>query len=403
VHALGNELHLGTAVFPVTRDKGRLRVATIPGGAPAADVASGRTLRLSWTEGEPKAKREATVAFLRDEAGDAWSWWAAECARFEIDGAELRLFDADVDGRFGDFAADGWSVGGTDQVMPLTKEILLGSTVVTLESVDPGGARLVASTAPLAGTASQVTTLVVLNRFRTANGLPPAVLDPALTAGCTAHAEYLAMNGWTGRTNPHSQALGPRGASPEGAAAAKRSVITLDPPEEAIPSYWRTYYHRVPLVCPWLDRVGINARPTAISVVDVGRGPDGAWGNLDEDVTEAWAEPAMVPADGSVGFPARAGPELPTEPVPGLASRGDPLILVFRGSTEVQAFGGSLEETLPRGAVKVPVLVADPAHHPFSRGLVPEAPLHPATWYRATFTWRQGGILRVRTSRFRTE
>lgn len=409
VHALEKEVSIGGASFAVAREGARLRVAPEPGLAPSAEVAPGRPVRFSWTEGG--APRSALLTFARDEAG-AWRWWASEAVQFRIAGEDFRLHDGDGDGRYGEAAEDGWSTGDSDQVMPMAMRFPLGAALVSLRSIDPDGGRIVAETAPLPGTPSQVAAVVLVNRLRAAHGLPPAELDGDLSAACTAHATYLASNGWDGNSNPHAQALGPKGASAAGAAAAVRSVIQDDPPEVALRDCWRTFYHRVGLMGPALDRIGVNAEPPALTVVDVARGYGegvkvtgvGVIRELTGD-DWPWTDPVFVPADGSSGLPVAASPELPKGPVPDLGSRGTPLMALFRGTSRVTGFKGTLEELRKDGAAPVPVLLADSTLYPFAFGIVPAAPLRPRTSYRAVFTWTsvdEDADFR-RTIRFRTE
>jgi hypothetical protein len=409
VHALGKELGLGGAIFAVDREGGRLRVAPEPGLAPSTEVVPGRPVRFSWTGAD--GKREVRLSFSRDEAG-AWCWWASEAVGFRIAGEDFRLYDADGDGLHGDFANDGWSTGGGDQVIPLAREFPLGPNLVSVRSIAPDGGRIVVGTSALPGTASQVAAVVLVNRLRASNGLPPVLVDGKLSAACTSHANYLAANGWGGTTNPHVQDLGPKGASPEGAAAAARSNIQDDPPVVALRDCWRTFYHRVGLMGPALDRIGVNAEPPGLAVVDVARG-------YGEGVTVPgvgvvrertgadwpWTDPVFVPADGSAGFPVAASPELPRGPVPHFGSRGTPLMALFRGSSRVTGFRGTLEEIRRDGAVPVPVLVPDSTLYPFALGIVPAAPLRPGASYRAVFTWHsvdEDADFR-RTIRFTTE
>jgi hypothetical protein len=409
VHPLGKELCIGGASFAMAGEGARLRVAPEPGLEPSIEITPGRPVRLSWTAGD--AKRGVLLTFSRDESG-AWSWWASEAVKFRIAGEDFRLYDGDGDGLYGDFANDGWSTGDTDQVIPLAREFPLGANLVSIRSIEPDGGRIVAETSALPGTGPQVAAVVLVNRLRASNGLPPAMLDGTLSAACTSHANYLAANGWGGKTNPHTQNLGPKGASPEGAAAAARSDIQYDPPDVALRDFWRTFYHRVGLMGPALDRTGVNTEPPGLTVVDIARG-------YGEGVTVPgvgvireltgrvwpWTDPVFVPADGSTGLPVAAYPELPKGPVPDFGSRGAPLMALFRGGSRVTGFKGTLEELDRKGPVPVPVLAADSSLYPFASGIVPAAPLRPRASYRAVFTWHsvdEDSDFR-RTIRFRTE
>ncbi len=409
VHAVGGEIAAGGAAFAAARAGGGLRVAAEPGGEPSVPVVPGRPMRFAWTA--DGAKREVLLTVSPDESGE-WTWWASEAAAFRIAGEDLLLLDGDGDGRYGDPAKDGWSAGESLPVLPMARRFALGANLVSLRSVDADGGRIVAETSPLPGTPAQAAAVVLVNRLRAPHGLPPVLLDGDLSAACTAHAHYLAGIGWDGRSDPHVQAPGRKGASPAGAAAAVRSVIQDDPPDVALRDCWRTFYHRVGLMGPALDLVGVNAEPPGLAVVDVARGyGEGVKvpgvGVIRELSGEEWpwTDPVFVPADGSSGLPVAASPELPKGPVPDLGSRGLPLMALFRGTSRVTGFRGTLEELRKDGAAPVPVLLADSTLYPFAFGIVPAAPLRPRSSYRAVFTWysvdEDAGFRR--TIRFRTE
>ena len=191
-------------------------------------------------------------------------------------------------------------------------------------------------------TASQIEALFAVNRYRAQNGLPPVVLDDKLSKACEAHAEYLRVNHWSGFTDPHSQASGAKGASPEGATAARRSCIMKAAAAPSVEGFWRTYYHRLPLMSALLARVGIN-RGALLSVIDCAE-RDGS--------LEGWDVPVCVPCDRSVGLIPRSFIEAPQEPVKDLASRGTPLMMVFPARCKVTEFGGRLFEVMRKRDVE---------------------------------------------------
>lgn len=119
-----------------------------------------------------------------------------------------------------------------------------------------------------------------LNAARKAAGLPAVRLDAELSRGCQSHARYLSLNQKRGAAHGlavHRQDTELPGASPEGAQAAKESVIAvvLDP-ESCVEDWLATLYHRVPLLTTDLERVGfgharIDGRKWAC-VLDTGNG-----------------------------------------------------------------------------------------------------------------------------------
>jgi uncharacterized protein YkwD len=119
-----------------------------------------------------------------------------------------------------------------------------------------------------------------VNAVRKAAGLPPVRLDAELSSGCQSHARYLSLN----EKRPAAQGLAVHredmdlpGATPEGARAAKASVIAivLDP-QTCVEGWIATLYHRIPILTPDLERVGfghtrMNGRKWAC-VLDTGNG-----------------------------------------------------------------------------------------------------------------------------------
>ncbi len=119
-----------------------------------------------------------------------------------------------------------------------------------------------------------------VNAVRQAAGLQPVRLDDELSRGCQSHARYLVLNHQrpAGRgMNVHRQDADLDGASPEGARAAKESVIAvvLDP-QTCVENWMATLYHRIPILTPDLERVGFgHARIQGrkwVCVLDTGNG-----------------------------------------------------------------------------------------------------------------------------------
>lgn len=119
-----------------------------------------------------------------------------------------------------------------------------------------------------------------VNAARKAAGLSLVRPDAELSRGCQLHAQYLARNLHRPEVQGmgmHRQNLDLPGASPEGARAAKESVIAvvLDP-QTCIENWMATLYHRIPILTPNLERIGFgHARIEGhkwVCVLDTGNG-----------------------------------------------------------------------------------------------------------------------------------
>ena len=395
---LGDELRIGDVAFAVKRLGATTSIATIAGGSPATSVKTGKAVTLTWRVGD--APRKLRVAFCSLPAGTL-GWFAPVGWRYDVAGVAITLVDGDADGVYGVPERDGVTIGDSAMVLPLGGPIVLGRSRVTLSEIAPDGTAICPTIEPIVGTSQQFAALSALNRLRVAHGLLPVDLDAEKSAACTLHARYLEANRWTGYSNPHDEAAGAKGFSDSGLAAAQRSVIAKSSATEAIESYWRTWYHRSPLVRPDLRSVGVAAEPAGISVIDAWSGDDAG---ANRDVR--FRDPTCTPADGSTGVPTRFWPfgERPDEPVSGAARRGMPLMLLFaspeHGATD---FVAKLVELRRGKEIDVPTLVAAPGISPEAMGVVPEAPLLPESDYRVTFTFTRDGKRESHVARFRTE
>jgi uncharacterized protein YkwD len=122
-----------------------------------------------------------------------------------------------------------------------------------------------------------------LNDVRRSAGLEVVELDAKLSKGCQQHARYVSMN----FGKPALQGLGIHeentslpGATPEGKAAGKGSVIaTLADPVDSIDGWIATLYHRIPLLDPKLKRVGYGQSTLSngnwVTVFNSGSGREG--------------------------------------------------------------------------------------------------------------------------------
>lgn len=395
LRSVGDALRLGSARFPVAIAKDRLTVATTPDGPPDRAVAPGTAVVFVWQDGGP---RRTQLRFER-AAGETWSYYVAAARRLKIDDVEILLLDADADGLHGEEGEDAWSLVGSGVALPLPARSVVGRSSVEFGPGGPGGADGTVTLAPLAGSESQLVALARINSARLSQGLAPVRLDPELSEACTEHARYLAANGWSGYTNPHAQDLGPKGASEAGARAASRSVISKNPPEASVRQFLHTYYHRLDLLHPALETIGINADPAGIAVIDVvgARGlplPEGAF-----------VEPVTIPADGSTALYLDAKTEMPVDPVPAMETRGHPLTALFPGDGLPQGLTGRLVRLGGRKEAKeteVPLLLAAQGDMRDLFGQVPAQPLASPAEYRWDLSWTVEGEPRAASIRFRT-
>lgn len=119
--------------------------------------------------------------------------------------------------------------------------------------------------------------LARLNWTRHVVGLGPVTEDAELTRGCALHVDYLKMiSAELGRpVLSHEEDLSKPYASEEGNRAGIDSVLSLGQEniENAIDGWINTLYHRLPLLHPGLERVGIAFSET-YACVQYRRGTD---------------------------------------------------------------------------------------------------------------------------------
>lgn len=395
VHALPESFAIGEHEFSQTRLRGTLTLAVAPGRPPSKRIRGEKILDLKVpTE---KGTRKVRVHF-RNVDGDRWEYRMAEGRRLEVDKVSIDLIDANADGRIDTSGADVYAWPDSALVLPLTEEILVGATKLTFVEISPDGSEVRARVEPIAGAKDQVAALVLINELRGRNGLPGVELDAELSAACTAHATYLKRNKWSGYTNPHGEVEGQPGYSAEGHSAAQRAIIMRADHASALVAFFTSYYHRAPLIDPYVERVGISTGSHVISVIDAKSG------RREVGPEEPWNEPILVPADGSTGFATAfcSSGEQP-EPCSNPERRGMPLMALFAAPDHgVTEFRGALVRVDGDDEASVPTIV--PAARPYSRmfGLIPAKPLAGGATYRVTYHFTQNGSQETRTATFET-
>jgi hypothetical protein len=243
-------------------------------------------------------------------------------------------------------------------------------------------------------------TVEKLNAYRTGAGLKPVVLDPKLTAGCVAHAQYLAknVNPRKGAANPHEENKDLPGYSEEGEKTSMRAAVNfsfgvaLGP--EVVDELMGCFFHRIALIRPDLARVG-SAR------VIFGAEKD-CWNVLDakggREPGEASKETVAYPGDKQQNVPLLFAKNEAPNPIPpeGRKNRaGFPITVTFPEDAKIEA----AELVLQDGAGKeVPGWFSSPEKPAFrpeyqynTVTLIPKQPLRPKTTYTATLKAKVDG------------
>jgi hypothetical protein len=200
-----------------------------------------------------------------------------------------------------------------DLLQRLEEESGSGGTAETrLRGGTSGAESVSAETAgPVASVPELRAWLAPLNRYREMVGLPPVTADAQLSRGDSLHSHYLAVNyASLGRdlhlgADAHSEDVAKPGFSDEGAAAARASDVdwVWDPrgrpgPWWAIDNWMQAPFHRMPIINPYLRRVGYGTEcREAVCFAALNTGTDVARAPA---IPAPWPKPVIFPPDGSV-------------------------------------------------------------------------------------------------------
>lgn len=386
---VGDAVRLDGRVFGVRpRKGGGLVVAVKPDAKPSKGLRRAATLRLGGTP----------VRFRRGRAG--WECAVLDAREFEVDRVEVRLIDADGNGRF-EIGSDACRLPPSPFVFPLDAELVVGRKRLRIERLAPDGREIEASVSALYGTDRQLDALVRVNLLRAGVGLPPTIVDEALSDACSKHSRYLRIIKWhPAKGNPHFEVKGRRGYSDEGHRAGMMSVISWSSHASAIPAYWQTHYHRFAFLHPLVGGIGISDGTPSVSVIDgKSRSP------FADVAPEGWRDPVLVPADGQVDTPSgfHRGGEIPS-PVENEGSRGFPLTVLFLArDPAVTGFSGRLVRIGKRGEEhEISTLVPKGRGSRNRFGLIPERPLRSGL-FRATYLFARRGKAEEAVATFRVE
>jgi uncharacterized protein YkwD len=246
--------------------------------------------------------------------------------------------------------------------------------------------------------------VAVVNRYRVAAGVPRVSFDGSLSEGCRAHAVYMKLNRGTlqlAGLRAHTQDPSLPGATPDGAACAKAANLfqNVESLETAVDGWMAGIYHRVPILSPDVERVGVGYTQVspgryavALQFVWSSQLPYGpaviypASGGTDIAIESFREEPNPIPAPTIV-----AGYAITVQLPP-------PDKLTHASATLVDATGAP-----------VPFWLSSPEHpaSPLSeqRGLIaviPKQRLRTSTRYTATIAVTQNGTPRSWTTTFTT-
>jgi len=342
------------------------------------------TVRLS--RGKPGLKVRRNFA-LPDESKAVAE---PKTRKAKIDKDVTFFFDVDGNGSFADTGVDAWSLSKMPYMLPLEKEIVIGRSVFRFTFTDDG-AKVNWKRTPIAMDPSQWKTLEIFNTWRMMNGLPAVRVDAALSKACAEHCAYMEKHGMT-----HVQEAGQDGYTGEGAAAGLRSCLGQDGPRQSVHMFYASFYHRLPLIHPGTNAIGIGQSPRFTAV-------DG----LTTREFRKWKYPIIIPAPGTWFQLTHFAREMP-RPYPTEFKPGFPITLTFQSGAITNA-GGILRLKNRKGP-EIPTLLSSP-EHPANRKrpqnrmticLIPRVPLLPGKTYWVQVAYELDGKGKEHTWVFKT-
>lgn len=233
-----------------------------------------------------------------------------------------------------------------------------------------------------------------LNYHRRAAGIPPVAWDWSISRAAMLHARYLANTGYAGAREAmdlHAEDSKSPYYTPEGAKAGPASVVAASEIEKAVDEWMLTFYHRVLLLKPHLQRIGTGMWTEGIdlatpSVIETTTGIEGP----------PPAEPVAYPGPGQKDVDprfTRMG-ELP-RPVPGQDEKafGNPITLTFYGGipskVSAKLLLGDREVDCFLSAPEAPSNPASP--YPNTICLMPKAALRSKATYTVKISCEMAG------------
>jgi hypothetical protein len=243
-----------------------------------------------------------------------------------------------------------------------------------------------------------------MNAHRKAAGLEAVALDPALSKGCAAHAEYLVKNAG----HPSTEGLGLHAEDPklpgytkEGERAGKAAVIFLGRGgPEAVEGWIGSLLHRIPLLQSRLRKIGYGSAPGGPAKVTVVLDATNGMGVGKE------APVVIYPGDGQKEVPTAFCPEIP-DPIPESPDKkaGYPITAIFSEGALVKDVKASLKDASGGDVAFWLSSPEKPAAADYQRntvGLIPKETLRPTSTYTVSISARVTGKAWLRTWSFST-
>lgn len=384
----------------------------VPGADRMRRVTAGERLAVDLGGG-----RSAVALFERRLF--EWTATSGDVAVANVDGVAIAGVDRDGDGRFFTPFVDGVLLDGSGREAPAPPVLVTPRGQYNMREE---GDSLALDPAPGRGVApDHLAAAWRVNLARSRLGLPPVVVDPALSADGNAHAAYLRRNAaWLAKqvaagnfTAGHEERDDRPGFTEAGRRAAPACLIAFDTGshEAAVAEWMATFYHRPPLLEPDLARVGFG-EAEGVRVMDVRRGratrPEAIAAGRAAGDPAGGGRALVWPAPGAEAVPRGFNPkgEAPrpfTSDGPA-AAKGYPITFAFidpvdRRAVKVERFHLALAPLGERGETGDPLpgtlLDADGPLRaygsPVEYGFVPDAPLEAGRGYEAVATFERRG------------
>lgn len=243
-----------------------------------------------------------------------------------------------------------------------------------------------------------------VNHHRKLAGLDPVVLDPAISKGCAAHAEYLVKNAGQSSTQglgAHNEDPKLPGYTKEGERAGHASDIFFGKEgAEAVEGWMATLFHRVPVLEPYLRKIGYGSAKDSKGDVTVVLDVLSGTGSGKRIPLIAY------PADKQKDVPLEFGGEIP-DPVPDASDKhvGYPVTVSFSDGPPVKEAQALLKTDAGKTVEFWMSTPEKPANATYQRNticLMSKQPLEPGTTYTVTVAAKLGGKPWTRTWTFTT-
>jgi hypothetical protein len=329
-----------------------------------------------------------------------------------VNGSDVELLDADLDGRF-DGEADRlrWAGGAFHRPAP-ERRLATSRGLARWSLAREGTAWRLTSTPealPEGTTSAEVEGLVAVNGLRNRWGLAPLALHRGWSQGCQKHAEY--MKRWPLDGFGHEEAPERVGFSEEGREAAREGVMERTAePRLAAESLAATMLHRTPFLCDPGTPLGVGAVSAPSLDPLAGLGKPGFTVLRAGKAMTSKAFPVFVPAPGQRDVPLALRAEVPVpEKLKAFydAPHGYPVSVGFLAGTD-RAPRLELRLAAKNQVVETIAFTPEkPVHSAYAHNygcayLVALKPLDPDTTYEVECGVGEGSAARTHVWRFTT-